>query len=135
MDRKSMGLSIDDVIAQIKGSLDIILEYAGIDGDNAQTIRALMKKYIECEDRAASDDETRKLRKELTKAFYLTYKKCYFKTISDEAIPLPVKMFMYFITSLGSVMMPRIANVFAKNKNNNEVNDYMKYMKDEETQV
>lgn len=119
-----MGLSIDEVIAKIKGSLGIILDYAGIDGETAQVIKALVKKYIECSDRAGSDDDTRKLRKELTKAFYLTYKKCYFKTISEEDIPLPVKMFMYFgymdeklAGAENAVLLGRLADVFGTDPN------------------
>ena len=36
-----------------------------------------------------------------------------------------VKMFLYFITSIGSVMMPRIANLYQKNNDRNEVNRYL----------
>lgn len=36
-----------------------------------------------------------------------------------------VKMFLYFITSIGAVVMPRIANVFAKSKDKDEVNKYI----------
>jgi len=36
-----------------------------------------------------------------------------------------VKMFLYFITSIGSVMMPRIANVYHNNNNLEEVNRYL----------
>lgn len=36
-----------------------------------------------------------------------------------------VKMFLYFITSIGSVMMPRIANRYEKSNNSDEVNRYL----------
>ncbi len=36
-----------------------------------------------------------------------------------------VKMFLYFVTSIGAVVMPRIANAFAKNNNHDEVNKYI----------
>ena len=36
-----------------------------------------------------------------------------------------VKMFLYFITSIGAVVMPRIANVFAKSGDKKEVNKYI----------
>ena len=36
-----------------------------------------------------------------------------------------VKMFLYFVTSIGAVVMPRIANVFVKNKDHKEVNKYI----------
>lgn len=36
-----------------------------------------------------------------------------------------VKMFLYFITSIGSVMMPRIANCYEKSNNSDEVNRYL----------
>ena len=36
-----------------------------------------------------------------------------------------VKMFLYFITSIGSVMMPRIANLYQKNNDRSEVNHYL----------
>ena len=36
-----------------------------------------------------------------------------------------VKMFLYFVTSIGAVVMPRIANTYAKNENFEEVNKYI----------
>lgn len=36
-----------------------------------------------------------------------------------------VKIFLYFITSIGSVMLPRIANVYYKTKDNKEVERYI----------
>ena len=36
-----------------------------------------------------------------------------------------VQMFLYFITSIGSIMMPRIANVYHNNKDMEEVNHYL----------
>lgn len=36
-----------------------------------------------------------------------------------------VKMFLYFITSIGSVMMPRIANIYTKSGNSKELNTYL----------
>lgn len=36
-----------------------------------------------------------------------------------------VKIFLYFITSIGSVMLPRIANVYHKNKNSEKVEGYI----------
>lgn len=36
-----------------------------------------------------------------------------------------VKMFLYFITSIGAVMMPRIANLYQKSKDSREVNRYL----------
>ena len=36
-----------------------------------------------------------------------------------------VKMFLYFVTSIGAVVMPRIANLFVKNNDHSEVNRYI----------
>ena len=36
-----------------------------------------------------------------------------------------VKMFLYFITSIGAVMMPRIANLYSKNNDRKEVNRFL----------
>lgn len=36
-----------------------------------------------------------------------------------------VKMFLYFVTSIGAVVMPRIANVFKKSNNKEEVSGYI----------
>lgn len=36
-----------------------------------------------------------------------------------------VKMFLYFVTSIGAVVMPRIANVFNKSSNKDEVSGYI----------
>lgn len=91
-----MNQNVDNIIEKIMGSLDTILEYAGADGEEKESVKAHIKEYTELKDRASSDDNARLLRRSITKEFYSLYKRVFFKTLNDNDIPAPVKMFMYF---------------------------------------
>lgn len=91
-----MEVNVDEIIEKLVGSIDIILDYAGTELEEKNTAKALIKAYTVCPDRASMDDETRKLRRALTKIFYTTYKNAFFKSVNDENMPAPVKMFLYF---------------------------------------
>ena len=89
-------MELDEIILKIKGSLEIILDYAQMSPEDTETMKGLMDSYANCSDRASSDDEIRLLRRNITKMFYTVYKKCFFRTLDDTNIPAPVLMFMYF---------------------------------------
>lgn len=82
--------------AEIMGAVDTILEYAGMDIEQSNNFKSLLAKYKKLTDKASSEDGPRKLRLELTKAFYKIYVAAFKASIRDFSIPVVLKMFFNF---------------------------------------
>lgn len=77
--------------------LEAILAFAGYDMTREAEIKELIKSYRELPDQGDTDDETRKLRRALTNAFYETYKLVMQRLLMDEEEPSTnVSMFLNF---------------------------------------
>lgn len=77
-------------------SMQNILTYGGLsEGDKAK-VMAKINAFAQLEDQLSSDDDVRKIRRELNAFFYEIYKAVFFKTLEDNQIPDEVMMFMYF---------------------------------------
>ncbi|MBO4902003.1 MAG: Crp/Fnr family transcriptional regulator [Lachnospiraceae bacterium] len=88
--------TIEKIKASLQDSLDTILDYAELDGDTCSKFRQLIKNYCAAPDRSSTEDNVRLLRKNLTAGFYEIYKKAFFKSLGDPALPTELKMFFYF---------------------------------------
>ena len=93
---KAAGIDMEKAMQVLTGSLDQILDYCGADDNTKNKVNLLVKSYTVCADRSGTDDDTRKLRKELTAIFYDVYKAAFFKSLTGEEVPAPVKMMFYF---------------------------------------
>lgn len=120
-----MNENVDEIIENLMGSLSVILDYSGIPDDEKLQTKALFKAYEECPDRASMDDETRKLRRAITKIFYSIYKKVFIKAVLDDNLPIPVKMFLYFgymdeklAGAENAILLCQLAQVFGPDPNN-----------------
>lgn len=85
-----------EVHAKLAGSLSAILEYAGADQETANAFRQNIAAYKRLSDKYATDDEANRLRRQLTEEFYTLYSLVLEKSLDDETLPLPVKLFLYF---------------------------------------
>ena len=73
-----------------------ILGYAGLSEADCEKVKSRIDTFAAMSDQGASDDDARRLRKELTSYYYEIYKFVFFKTLQDDAIPEEVLMFLYF---------------------------------------
>ena len=73
-----------------------ILAYAGLAEGDRNKVYQKIGQFAALSDQGASDDATRRLRKELTSYYYDIYKFVFFKTLEDPKIPEEVMMFLYF---------------------------------------
>ncbi len=73
-----------------------ILGYAGLGEADRNKVYQKVCQFASMSDQGASDDASRRLRKELTAYYYDIYKLCFFKTLEDPRIPEEVMMFLYF---------------------------------------
>ena len=96
-DRASTPLALKtDIMAELENSMDTIFLYAEFDDTNSNKFRALIKQYRELPDRASTDDTSKTLRKDLSTYFYDLYQKAFYKSLTDDSIPVILKMFFYF---------------------------------------
>ena len=73
-----------------------ILSYAGLGEEDKAKVAKKIATFAGLSDQGASDDATRRLRKELTSYYYDIYKLVFFKTLEDPQIPDEILMFLYF---------------------------------------
>ena len=77
-------------------SCENILKYAGLSDEDRAKVSKKIATFAGLSDQGSSDDAVRRLRKELTAAYYDIYKLVFFKTLEDTQIPDEVMMFLYF---------------------------------------
>lgn len=85
-----------NILEKLKGSLSAILDYAGASDEVRSDFTKLITQYRSLTDPNATDDSARLLRQRIAAAFYKLYASVFFKAEKDDAIPLPVRMFLYF---------------------------------------
>lgn len=84
------------VSEEVKNALNIILDYSGIAEEEANNFRLLISKYKKVSDKASSEEPIRKLRLEITKAFYHIYSEAFQMSIREVELPTIMKMFFNF---------------------------------------
>ncbi len=82
--------------AELAGSLNTILEYAGEDLGIADSFRQHIQSYKVLQDKNSMDAPVCALRRELTEEFYVLYTALFEQSLTDNAVPIPVWMFLYF---------------------------------------
>lgn len=73
-----------------------ILTYAEYDTQKAEQFRSVLEEYKNLPDRLSTTDDVRKLRKQITQAFYEIYELAFFRSAKGGQMPVSVKMFLNF---------------------------------------
>lgn len=81
---------------ELAGSLEVILKYADCDEETAANFRKYISSYKQLIDKNATDDANRRLRLNITKAFYKIYVAAFQKSLHDKSIPTVLRMFFLF---------------------------------------
>lgn len=81
---------------ELAGSLNTILEFAGKDLGIADSFRQHVNSYKLLSDRSSMDSNVCALRRSLTEEFYVLYTALFEQTLTEDNIPAPVWMFLYF---------------------------------------
>ncbi len=82
--------------AAVEHSLDVILEYADCDPDITSNFRKYIEEYKKQIDKNAADEDSRRLRMNITKLFYTIYISAFQVSLHDRSIPTILKMFFQF---------------------------------------
>jgi len=85
-----------DIMSQLTGSLNTILEFAGPDLEISPSFRQHLAAYKSLEDRNSTEDDVNKLRRQLTMEFNKLYGAVFIHTLEEPKLPIPVRMFLYF---------------------------------------
>ena len=96
MSQSSGDSSDSDILRQLDGSLETILDFAGLSQDKEASIREHVARYKAASDKNSTDDECTRLRRALTDEFYLLYTETFERSLSAPDLPIPVRMFLYF---------------------------------------
>lgn len=81
---------------EVAHSLDVILDYAELDKESADTFRSDMEEYKQIVDKTSSDDSLVALQRKLTAGFYKLYAAAFRVSLTGKTIPNIVKMFFCF---------------------------------------
>lgn len=82
--------------AELAGSLNIILDFAGKELGIADSFRQHVHSYKLLSDKSSMDSNVCALRRALTEEFYVLYTALFEQTLLEENVPIPVWMFLYF---------------------------------------
>lgn len=96
MEEKDEELPIGNPIVVLKNSLQQILKFAGIEGEEQKEITDVINKFVQVSDRLSTQDDVRRLKKQITTHYFKLYKICLFKWFENEKIPLAVKLFLNY---------------------------------------
>lgn len=88
--------SASDILQELAGSLDAILEFACLEQDMEDSFRQNVKSYKATTDKNSMEDTCSRLRKKLTQEFNTLYASVFERTLDAPNIPIPVRMFLYF---------------------------------------
>jgi hypothetical protein len=80
----------------LSDTMEIILSYSDCEEETYNRFVRNVRDYTKLADRNGSDDDARRLRKELTEQFFEVYRLVMIKSLSDTALPTVIKMFLNF---------------------------------------
>lgn len=86
----------EEALNALGGSFDAILSYSQTDEETAAEFSSLMRKFKASSSRLSSDDDMRELRRHLSRIFYDIYYDVFMRSIQDDNLPAPIKMFLNF---------------------------------------
>lgn len=87
---------IENPMPLLKNSLFQIMKFAKMPEQDQKEVAAFIHKFVNAGDRLSTQDDMRKLKKQITGYFYNLYKLCIFKWFEDENVPLAVNLFLHY---------------------------------------
>ncbi len=94
--QKEDDIPVENLMEVLKNSLAQILRFAQTGQTEQREIAAAVQTFVNSKDRLSTQDDMRKLKKQLTTYYFKLYQACIFKWLEGEKLPLAVKMFLNF---------------------------------------
>lgn len=89
-------METQNIMEEIRGSLDTILNFSGLDQEFCDNFRDAIAAYKKLSDKNGSDDQAASLRRKLTDLFYKVYKACFVLSVRNKTLPPVISMFLNF---------------------------------------
>ena len=83
-------------VKELANSLDVILDYSGVNEETANSFRKCIMQYKKLSDKSSTEDNARALRAEISKLFYQVYAEAFVMSVRDKVVPTILKMFFNF---------------------------------------
>lgn len=80
----------------LEHSLRQILTFAKVTAEEGKKITAAIDSFVKVSDRLSTQDDVRKLKKQLTSYFFDLYKKCLFRWFEQPQTPVAVRLFLNY---------------------------------------
>ncbi len=87
---------IENPIPLLKNSLFQIMKFAKMPDTAQKEVAASIHAFVNAGDRLSTQDDIRKIKKQITNQFYDLYKLCIFQWFEDENVPLAVNLFLHY---------------------------------------
>lgn len=88
--------SAEDQLELLQNSLLQILDFAKIRKEEQQEIITAMNAFVHAKDRLSTQDDVRKLKKQIALYYFKVYKICLFEWFENANVPLAVKLFLNY---------------------------------------
>ncbi len=93
--KTAMDMENEKIAAELEGSLDIILNFAGLNDNDKSAFKRYLGSFSELDDKNSLDDGAVMIRRGLTAQYYDLYERIFYEGLKSE-MPVQVKMFLYF---------------------------------------
>ena len=88
--------SAEDQLELLQNSLLQILDFAKIKKEEQKEIITAMNAFVHAKDRLSTQDDVRKLKKQIALYYFKVYKICLFEWFENANVPLAVKLFLNY---------------------------------------
>ena len=86
----------EETVEMLDSSLQQILDFSKTEAAEQEEIKKVFDDFVQISDKLSTQDDVRKLKKQITGYFFTLYKKCLFPWLEDKSVPLAVKLFLNY---------------------------------------
>lgn len=87
---------IKKALEELKDSFHKLLDYAGINTDRAEAMKAAMLEFAFLKDKFSAEEDARSLRRRITDNFYELYQAVFLKAYQDNEAPRLIELFLKY---------------------------------------
>lgn len=122
------GYNNDLILDELKGTLRKIITYSDFYEEDADILLDSVEQLKSYSDRLSSDENARRLRKQITDLFYELYFQTFIRAVSEDYLPIYVNMFLNFgfldeelAGNEASISLYKLAQNIEENANSDKV--------------
>ncbi len=93
---EALSVPLEKLMEVLKDSMLQILKFAGIAPKDQKEIIASVQAFVDEKDRMSTQDEIRKIKKQITTYFFQIYQNCVFRWFDNASVPIAVQLFLNY---------------------------------------